>query len=66
MYGRLAHSHLAKLCQHPQSHTRQRGHHHLRNDRLSALLPASDSLLMHTLYQGTALQLNPPLVHGPD
>jgi NCS1 family nucleobase:cation symporter-1 len=59
MHVRLAHSHLAKLCQHPQSHTPQRGHHHIRNVWLCALLPASASLPMHTLHQGMALQQTP-------
>jgi hypothetical protein len=55
MHVRLAHSHLAKLCQHPQSHTRQPGHHHVRNVWLCALLPASASLPMHTLHQDPIL-----------
>lgn len=66
MHVRLAHSHLAKLCQNPQSHTRQRGHHHIRNVWLCALLPASASLPMHTLHQSMApVEASPPRLTDP-
>jgi hypothetical protein len=50
MHDRLAHGHLAKLCQHPQPHTCRRGHHHGRNVWVCALLPASASFPMHPLH----------------
>ena len=61
MHDCLAHSHLAKLCQYPQYYTSQRGYLHVWNDWLSTLLPATDSLFMHTLHQGMALQLINPV-----
>ena len=67
MHDRFAHSHLAKLCQYSQYYTRKRGHNYSRNVWLLSLLPASDSLPMHTLHQGMTVQSRfPRLALGID